>query len=256
VLGLCWLHFENGDPDGMQDVRDTKTKNQSKHDWKRMLYFHRSRSTTRFAKTENSNSIETETSLRHCIPTVKVAFTIDFVLYCITTVSAKMPWGLPGRRSVGTVKTGSVEESPHAADLTNCIVGDDGTTLRGGNDILPSNSTVEDDGTTVRGRYDIPPSNTPPSKKHAHHKGRFPLLSSLAENGLTNAGCCLADGVDSAAGRMANGRVEASMNIRNGMGEASMNIRNGMGDIRNGMVAVGVCMVVSVTVSSLLGRSK
>jgi hypothetical protein len=166
---------------------------------------------------------------------MKVAFTIDFVLYCITTVSAKMPWGLPGRRFVGTVKTGSVEESPHAADLTNCIVGDDGT--------------------TVRGRYDILPSNTPPSKKHAHHKGRSPM-SSLAENGLTNAGCCLADGVDSAAGRLANGRVEASMNIRNGMGD----IRTGMGEasmnIRNGMVAVGVCMVVSVTVSSLLGRSK
>jgi hypothetical protein len=142
--------------------------------------------------------------------------------------------GLPGRRSVGTVKTGSAEKSLHAADLTNCTVGDDGT--------------------TVRGRYDIPPSNTPPSKKHAHHKGGFPLLSSLAENGLTNAGCCLADGVDSAAGRLANGRVEASMNIRTGMGEASMNIRNGM-------IAVGVCMVVSssgvcLVAISLLGRSK
>jgi hypothetical protein len=185
---------------------------------------------------------------------VKFALTITSVLYCITKVCAKMPWGLPGRRFVGTVKTGSMEEeSPHAADLTKCTVGDDGTTVRGGNDIPPSNSIVEDDGTTVRGRYGIPPSNTPPSKKHAHHKGGS-QMSSLAENGLTNAGCCLADGVDSAAGRMANGHVTASENILNGMGEASMNIRNGM-------VAVGVCMVVSssgvcLVAISLLGRSK
>jgi hypothetical protein len=124
-----------------------------------------------------------------------------------------MPWGLPGRRFfVGTVKTGSAEESLHAADLTDCTVGNDGT--------------------TVRGRYDTPPSNsTPPCKRHAHHKGGSPM-SSFAENGLTNA-----------AERMANGRVEASMNIR------------------NGMVAVGVCMIVSssgvcLVAISLLGRSK
>jgi hypothetical protein len=120
-----------------------------------------------------------------------------------------------GRRFVGTVKTGSAEESLHAADLTDCTV-------------------VGDDGTTVRGRYDTPPSNsTPPCKRHAHHKGGSPM-SGFAENGLTNAGCCVRrDGLDSAAERMANGRVEASMNIR------------------NGMVAVGVCMIIS----SLLGRS-
>jgi hypothetical protein len=69
-------------------------------------------------------------------------------------------------------------------------------------------------------------------------------MSSFAENGLTNAGCCVGDGVYSAAERMANGRVEASMNIR-----------NGMVDIRNGMIAVGVLHGVSMVVCSLLGRS-
>jgi hypothetical protein len=140
------------------------------------------------------------------------------------------------RKGMGEASmTGSAEESLHAADLTNCTVGDDGTTVRGEDGIPPSNSTVGNDG-TVLGGYDIPPSNTPPSKKHAHHKGGSPM-SSFAENGLTNFGCCVGDSLASAAERMANARVEASMNIRKGMIE--------------GMVTVGVCMVVC----SLLGRS-
>jgi hypothetical protein len=176
------------------------------------------------------------------------AFLIALVLYCIiATVSAKMPWGLPvpGCRAVGNVNTGSAsaEKSPHMGDLNN--------------------HTVVDDGTTVRGGDGIPPSNTPPSQKHAHHQGAFSVSpSTFAGNGLTNGLCCVADGL----GSMANGRVDASVNIRNGMGEASANIRNGMGEasanirngmgeasanIRNGMVAIGVCMVFG----SWLGRS-
>jgi hypothetical protein len=91
----------------------------------------------------------------------------------------------------------------------------------------------------------------PPSKKHAHHKGGG-FMSSFAENGLTK--------VDSAAERMAKGHVDASVNIRDGirdgMGEASTNIRNGMiavgvcGVVSSGMIAAGGCVVVS----SLLGR--
>jgi hypothetical protein len=71
-------------------------------------------------------------------------------------------------------------------------------------------------------------------------------------NGMTNAADRLdssaavrrmANGQESAAARMANGHVEVSVNIRNGMTEASVNIRNGM-------VAVGACLVVF----SWLGR--
>jgi hypothetical protein len=189
---------------------------------------------------------------------MKVAFPIALVLCYITTVCAKMPWGLSGRRFVGTVKTGSAEDSLHAADLTNCTVGNDGTTvLRGGDDIPPSNSTVGDDGTTVlRGRYGIHPSNTPPSKKYAQHKGGSPM-SSLGENGLTNFGCCVGDSLASAAERMANSIDSAAERMANARVEASMNIRKG---IRNGMVVVGVCMVISssgvcMVVSSLLERS-
>ena len=52
----------------------------------------------------------------------------------------------------------------------------------------------------------LSPPNSPPSKKHAHHKaGGF--VSRIAENGLTNAGCCVADGIDSASARMADAAV-------------------------------------------------
>jgi hypothetical protein len=168
---------------------------------------------------------------------MKVAFPIALVLCCITTVCAKMPWGLSGRRFVGTVKTGSAEDSLHAADLTNCTVGNDGTTV-------------------LRGRYGIHPSNTPPSKKYAQHKGGSPM-SSLGENGMTNFGCCVGDSLASAAERMANSIDSAAERMANARVEASMNIRKG---IRNGMVVVGVCMVISssgvcMVVSSLLERS-
>jgi hypothetical protein len=179
--------------------------------------------------------------------TMKVAFHIALVLCCIATVCAKMPWGLPERRFVVTVKSGSAEESLHAGDKTNRTVGDDDTRVRVRDGIPPSNSTVGDGGTTVWSGDGIPPSNTPPPKKHSHHKGGFSMSpSTFCENGLTNAGCYLA-----------NARVEASMNIRkgmvDGMGDASMNIRKGMVDgmgeasenIRKGMVAIGVCMVLS-----------
>ena len=52
----------------------------------------------------------------------------------------------------------------------------------------------------------LPPPDSPPSNKHAHHKaGGF--VSRIGENGLTNAGCCVADGIDSASARMANAVV-------------------------------------------------
>jgi hypothetical protein len=97
-------------------------------------------------------------------------------------------------------------------DKNNHTVVDDG-----------NNHTVVDDGTTVRGGDGTPTFNTPPSQKHAHHQGPFSVRpSTFAENGLTNGLCCVADG-----------HVDASANIR------------------DGMVAVGVCMVFG----SWLGRS-
>jgi hypothetical protein len=124
--------------------------------------------------------------MRH---TMKGALLIAVVLSCIATVCAKMPWGLSGCRFAGTVKTSSAEESFRARDETSRTVGDDGTPVRGGDGIPPSNSTVGDDGTPVRRGYGIPPSNTPPPQKHAHHKGGF--FASFGEN----AGYCVGGGM-------------------------------------------------------------
>jgi hypothetical protein len=159
---------------------------------------------------------------------MKGAFLLALVLSCIATVCAKMPWGLSGRRVGGTVKTGSAKESLHAGDKTNCRVGRDVKPERGGDDIPPSSSPVEDDVKPARDGDDIPPSNTPPSQTHGHHKGGFSMSpASFCENGLTNAGCCLA-----------NGNVEASENIR------------------KGMVAIGVCMIVSSNENIVIGVCK
>jgi hypothetical protein len=188
---------------------------------------------------------------------MKVAFLIASVLYCCTTtVCAKMPWGLPGvprRHLVGTVKTGSAgaEESLHAADLTNCTLGDDATPVRGGDgDGIPASNS------NMSGGFDAPPSNNTHrrvSERSAHRKG---LLSSIGENGL----CRVADSL----GDMANAREKSSANIRYGMEKASgdmanahekasTNIRDGMFAIAAGLAAsnFAMCLVFSTS----MGRS-
>jgi hypothetical protein len=193
---------------------------------------------------------------------MKVAFLIASVLYCCTTtVCAKMPWGLPGvprRHLVGTVKTGSAgaEESVHAADRTNCTLGDDATPVRGGDgDGIPASNS------NMSGGFDAPPSNNTHkrvSERSAHRKG---LLSSIGENGLCRVADSLGDlanarekssanirngmekvsgdicnGMEKASGDMANAHEKASTNLRNGMEKASTNLRGGMFAIAAAMV--------------------
>jgi len=79
----------------------------------------------------------------------------------------------------------------------------------------------------------LPPPNSPPSNKHAHHKaGGF--VSRIAENGLTNAGCCVADGIDSASARMADATEKSSKNVGNALVDAaeksSKNVGNALVD--------------------------
>jgi hypothetical protein len=185
-------------------------------------------------------TIDTETSLRL---TMKVAFLIALVLCCTTTVCAKMPWGLPAvvrRHLAGTVNTGSpgAEESVHAADRTNCTLGDDATPVCGGDgDGIPASNS------NMSGGFDAPPSNNTHkrvSHTSAHRKG---LLSSIGENGL----CCVADSLGDMTNAREKASANASANFRMGMGD----IRDGMGDIANGMFAIAASMVFS----AWLGRS-
>jgi hypothetical protein len=183
---------------------------------------------------------------------MKVAFLIVLVLCCttITTVCAKMPWGLPAvvrRHLVGTVNTGSpgAEESVHAADRTNCTLGDDATPVCGGDgDGIPASNS------NMSGGFDAPPSNNTHkrvSERSAHRKG---LLSSIGENGLCRVADSLGDlanarekssanirnGMEKASGDMANAHEKASTNLRNGMEKASTNLRGGMFAIAAAMV--------------------
>jgi hypothetical protein len=190
--------------------------------------------------TATALTIDTETPLRY---TMKLLFALA-VLCCITTGCAKVPWGLPVARRccfVGPVKTGSAKENLHAADLTDCTLGDDATPIRDGDGIPPSNSTMP-------GGYDIPPSNTPPSKKHAHHKRGF--MSSFGENAaekMANGHVEASEKMATAAEKMANWHVEASTKASANIVEAST---KASANIRDGMYAIAACVVVS----ALLGR--